>query len=273
MSFQDFGSQGMRNSSAMRNRNRPTAGMSAMDIGNSSSNSGAGGSSSIAGDYTTASDAVLQYKKNVEILGNGIVNLIGTKDDGPLLHQQYKAQVEVIHQLGEKIITQLQAQEQLMGTMSITESSRSRATHIKLTKDFRWVEKQFKNIQFQSKQKRNAIEAENALMLEDLKKQSALNNQEMDQVESHQARVQMQLRSDRVTEEIMREREEEMRKINTQMHQVNEIYKDLGNIVSYQQDQVDEVEQHMEDANKNAESGLQQIEKASANMDKGCVIS
>eukprot|EP00558_Chaetoceros_sp_UNC1202_P000295 CAMPEP_0197260530 /NCGR_PEP_ID=MMETSP1429-20130617/84082_1 /TAXON_ID=49237 /ORGANISM="Chaetoceros sp., Strain UNC1202" /LENGTH=111 /DNA_ID=CAMNT_0042724773 /DNA_START=63 /DNA_END=398 /DNA_ORIENTATION=+ len=85
--------------------------------------------------------------------------------------------------------------------------------------------------------------------------------------------LQMQLKDDRVTEEIMREREEEMRKINSQMHQVNAIYKDLGNIVSYQQDQVDEVEQHMEAANKNTESGLHQIEKASSKMDKSCVIS
>lgn len=35
----------------------------------------------------------------------------------------------------------------------------------------------------------------------------------------------MKLQDDRVTEEIMREREEEVRKINQGMHQVNEIYK------------------------------------------------
>jgi len=37
---------------------------------------------------------------------------------------------------------------------------------------------------------------------------------------------------------------------------------------------VDEVEAHMESANKNAESGLKQIEKASAKADgSNCVIS
>jgi hypothetical protein len=48
---------------------------------------------------------------------------------------------------------------------------------------------------------------------------------------------------------------------------------DLANIVSYQQDQVDEVEAHMEKANKNAESGLKQIEKARVKQDQACIIS
>jgi t-SNARE complex subunit (syntaxin) len=48
----------------------------------------------------------------------------------------------------------------------------------------------------------------------------------------------------------------------------------LANIVSFQQDQVDEVETTMEEANKNAESGLKQIEKAHAKSEEGnCVIS
>ena len=54
---------------------------------------------------------------------------------------------------------------------------------------------------------------------------------------------------------------------------INVCQKDLANIVSYQQDQVDEVEEHMESANKNAESGLKQIEKASAKSDQACIIS
>jgi len=48
----------------------------------------------------------------------------------------------------------------------------------------------------------------------------------------------------------------------------------LANIVSFQQNQIDEVEVTMEQANKNAESGLKQIEKAHAkSMQSNCVIS
>ena len=49
-------------------------------------------------------------------------------------------------------------------------------------------------------------------------------------------------------EEIMREREEEIRNINKGMHQVNEIYKDLAHIVGSQQEQIDTIEQQMDDA-------------------------
>ena len=60
----------------------------------------------------------------------------------------------------------------------------------------------------------------------------------------------------RVHEEIMREREEEIRNINRGMHQVNEIYKDLAHIVGGQQEQIDTTETQMEESKANAEKGL-----------------
>lgn len=36
---------------------------------------------------------------------------------------------------------------------------------------------------------------------------------------------------------------------------------------------MDEVEVHMENANKNAESGLKQLEKAKSKQDQNCIIS
>ncbi len=52
------------------------------------------------------------------------------------------------------------------------------------------------------------------------------------------------------------------------------VLQDLANIVSFQQGQIDEVETTMEQANKNAESGLKQIEKAHAkSMESNCTIS
>lgn len=78
----------------------------------------------------------------------------------------------------------------------------------------------------------------------------------------------------RLAEEIMREREEEIRKINRGMHQVNEIYKDLAHIVGSQQEQVDNIETQMEESRANAESGLSQIEKANDKYGSSqCTIS
>jgi t-SNARE complex subunit (syntaxin) len=72
----------------------------------------------------------------------------------------------------------------------------------------------------------------------------------------------------------MREREEEIRNINRGMHQVNEIYKDLAHIVGSQQEQVDSIETQMEDSRANAESGLQQVEKANEKFGSSqCTIS
>ena len=78
----------------------------------------------------------------------------------------------------------------------------------------------------------------------------------------------------RLHEEIMREREAEISIINKGMHQVNEIYKDLAHIVGSQQEQVDQIETQMEDARGNAESGLEQVQKANERYNNSqCTIS
>ena len=72
----------------------------------------------------------------------------------------------------------------------------------------------------------------------------------------------------------MREREQEIRNINKGMHTVNEIYKDLANIVGGQQEQIDQIEGQMEDARNNAESGLSQVQKANEKYNNSnCTIS
>jgi syntaxin 7 len=81
-------------------------------------------------------------------------------------------------------------------------------------------------------------------------------------LQTQQQLIQQQLEQDRLNEEIMREREEEIRKINRGMHTVNEIYKDLAHIVGQQQDDVDKIETQMEDARDTAQSGLDQVHQA-----------
>jgi t-SNARE complex subunit (syntaxin) len=72
----------------------------------------------------------------------------------------------------------------------------------------------------------------------------------------------------------MREREAEIRNINRGMHQVNEIYKDLAHIVGSQQEQVNQIETQMEESRNNAESGLEQVQKANDKYGQSqCIIS
>lgn len=92
-------------------------------------------------------------------------------------------------------------------------------------------------------------------------------------LEQQRMQQQLQLQEDRLNEEIMREREEEIRNINKGMHTVNEIYKDLAHIVGQQQHDIDKIETQMEDSRANAESGLKQVEKANERYGQGnCAI-
>jgi t-SNARE complex subunit (syntaxin) len=93
--------------------------------------------------------------------------------------------------------------------------------------------------------------------------------EENDIIQHHYQQQQLQIQEDRLHEEIMREREEEIKNINRGMHTVNEIYKDLAHLVSQQQYDIDNIETQMEDSRNNAEHGLQQVEKANEKYGQG----
>jgi len=141
-------------------------------------------------DYAAVSQAILQYQQNIGILSN-IIQTIGTQDDGPLLQQQYNLQIDVIQQLGSKIELQLQQKEKMMANMNRTDASRSRATHIKLTRDYKWVETKYKNLVLEGRKKRNNIEAQKRIEME---QENRRNFEEG--IDSDTARLQMQLRDD-----------------------------------------------------------------------------
>lgn len=71
-------------------------------------------------------------------------------------------QVDVISQLGGRIDQQLRAQETRIQRMSRTDASRNRATHVKLTRDFRRVEATFNKLKLELKQRRGLVEARRA---------------------------------------------------------------------------------------------------------------
>jgi len=70
----------------------------------------------------------------------------------------------------------------------------------------------------------------------------------------------------------MQERDVEIRKINKEMHTVNEIFKDLAGIVNEQQEEIDNIETLMENSNAHAKAGLEQVQKANE-YQSGCLVS
>ena len=73
-------------------------------------------------------------------------------------------------------------------------------------------------------------------------------------------------------EGLLREREEELLRINQSVVKVNEIFRDLGELVARQQEDIDAIETNVERSHAAAKQGLEQVEKA-AKYQSGCVIA
>eukprot|EP00549_Striatella_unipunctata_P008777 CAMPEP_0118702022 /NCGR_PEP_ID=MMETSP0800-20121206/17619_1 /TAXON_ID=210618 ORGANISM="Striatella unipunctata, Strain CCMP2910" /NCGR_SAMPLE_ID=MMETSP0800 /ASSEMBLY_ACC=CAM_ASM_000638 /LENGTH=253 /DNA_ID=CAMNT_0006603095 /DNA_START=162 /DNA_END=920 /DNA_ORIENTATION=+ len=246
MSFQDVGKPGAKSGSIGAYGGSVTAMSSANMLSSSSSPS-----YSNQEGYAQVSDSILQYKRNIDILKK-IAIQFGTKADGPVVETQYKVQVDVVKDLGQRIDAQL---NKLGSSLSGTQASmaKSRATHVKLTRDYRLVEQTFKNLLMDTRQKRMAHQQ----FMEQQQRTNTVRAEEESQMQ-----MQMQLQQERLNEEIMREREAEIRNINKGMQTVNAIYQDLAHLVVTQQENVDQIETEMEGASDNAKQGLAQIQKA-----------
>ena len=72
---------------------------------------------------------------------------------------RYNLQLAVIQQLGQRIENQLKAHESRLASLPRSEASSLRTTHVKLTRDYRLVEQQFKNVQLDVRRRRSAAEA------------------------------------------------------------------------------------------------------------------
>lgn len=165
--------------------------------------------------------------------------------------EQYQAQNHVLQQLEEKISTLLRQQP-----------SQNTAI-VKLRRDFQRVQLRASQLQ---------ESAARILSAQRTAASTATETTAAADVTPYQQQQKMQLMEDRLNEQIMREREEEIRNINQGMHTVNEIYKDLAHIVAGQQEQINQIETQMEDSRANAESGLQQVEKANEKYGNQCSV-
>eukprot|EP00984_Skeletonema_dohrnii_P001525 scaffold486_cov148-Skeletonema_dohrnii-CCMP3373.AAC.6 len=291
MSFQDVG-RGGRSTTRPPQRRGPQQGYS---TGGAFSSAAAGNGRSPPPTNTTAnssydhiSDSILQYQKNVALLERMSLKL-HTPEETPVLQTQYTLQIDVITQLGQRIETQLSAADKRLATMSRGEAAGCRTTHVKLNRDYRMVEQKYKNVMLDVRKRKGLAEARRRerRMEEErrvLETNGSRGSHGVDlngggsgvgggDLSEEGVRWQMQIQEDRINEEIMREREEEIRNIHKGMHTVNEIYKDLAHLVDNQQEGVDQIENQMENAKDNTASGLKHIEKANEASSSQCVIS
>ena len=163
----------------------------------------------------------------------------------------YSAQLDVLSQLSDKLDRQWKA----------ASAKRHAPSWTKLQRDWERVK-----VRAQQLQQAPALQQQQ-------QQQSKQQQQQQPSGLSLQQQQQLQHDHDQWNEQIMREREEELRSLNRGMHQVNEIFKDLAALVSNQQEQVDSIETQMEESRVNAEQGLAQVEKANEKYGNNCVIS
>ena len=220
------------------------------------------------GGHAALSDGLLAYRRHVDLLQR-MVSAVGSGEDTADLQAQIRLQTDVCRQHGSRIERQLAAAERAGGG-----DAQGRAQIAKLSRDYRRVDANLRAAQADVKRRRGLAEARRREQAEAAQRDMA-GAGAGDSAEEAQVRMQMQvqLQGDNLAEEIMRERAEEISNINRGMSTVNQIYKDLANIVGGQQDEIDMVEDQMEHANRSANRGLTQIEKANANADKACIVS
>jgi t-SNARE complex subunit (syntaxin) len=183
---------------------------------------------------------------------------------------RYKAQTDVLRQLEQRLKEQILGQrERLAGAK---DTSTQKQTLFKLERDFERVQTIVQVTKSKvSKQQKQYQQRTAATGVGD---DSTSTNISANLLQQQHQQQQILLQQDRLQEEIMREREEEIRKINKGMHTVNEIYKDLAHIVGSQQEQVDQIENQMEDARNTAQSGLEQVHQANEKYGNNqCVVS
>ena len=160
---------------------------------------------------------------------------------------RFDVQVDVLKQLGTRLEAQLKEQEADIAALPREQAARQRSTYIKLSRDFQRVEVTFKNLVLEVRRKRaklddqkrqalsattanttNATEEERIGLELQLQQEVSQERRTMHMQICHPLTIYIHLtlfEKQRLNEEIMREREEEIRSINRGMHQVNEIYK------------------------------------------------
>ena len=78
----------------------------------------------------------------------------------------------------------------------------------------------------------------------------------------------VQKREDKYALQVMQQREEELSDTHRKMHVVNEIYKELGEVVVRQGVQIDEIEKQFDGAAEDTRRGLKQIQNANTRHTK-----
>lgn len=217
------------------------------------------------------------FSQNVTLL-NRMVQQLGTARDNVELRGQCRCQLDVIKELREKIQAQLRLQQQQAERASRQDAARLGAMNAKLTKDYNRVNAIALDVGAQAERRMREVDTQRQLQADadDERAQVAFAGADAGRqqgiVEVQQRRERVQMQEEAINTAIIQETEEELQNINKSLYTVNEIYRDLANIVDQQQEAVEQIETNTEGAHARAQEGLVQVQKAN-DYQPSCTVS
>jgi len=216
------------------------------------------------------SDHLLQYQQNVTILQK-IVQAIGTQQDTDELQDQYRTQLDAVNELCRRIEMRLKNLAADLDHLNRQEAARRRAAHTKLLKDFKRLKALQDSLAAEAARRQTRI-AEERRKIEVANGLDGTGQTEVVDRREREVMLRAQMQEQKVNQAIIEETEQEMLEINKKLYQVNEIYRDLAELVVDQKEQVEHIEITTEAAHSRAKAGLEQVKKAQESQPV-CLIS
>ncbi|TFJ84293.1 hypothetical protein NSK_004284 [Nannochloropsis salina CCMP1776] len=223
--------------------------------------------------------ALLQYQQQVQLFEKLSRVLGGPRDDSEL-RSQLQAQGSVVKEVGSRVEQLVHVQLRTVeGVRSKAEKDKARLEVQKMSKDAQRLKLRFENLERAAAVRLRELKLAGR-RAEDLLRGSGIGNGDEpgagrggQLIERQHGQQEMQLlQAEDLDERLLQEREEEIVAINQSVVKVNEIFRDLGELVSRQQEDIDAIEQNVQHSHAAAKSGLEQVAKA-AKYQAGCSLS
>eukprot|EP01038_Epipyxis_sp_PR26KG_P012875 gene12875-17253_t len=197
---------------------------------------------------------------------------------GPSEKSELDSQIREIRDIESKLKNQLDHQLQQLETLPRTESAAKRAQLGKLQKDFERLKVSVQSLLSESQLIKVSLdipESDTFARTGDTSSKNRANSNDnfvgggvgrgggfMQDQQLMQLKPVMQ--GHEVDEAIMEERERDIKKMNQDLMMVNEMFKDVANLVQQQEEQVVKIQTDTEVSHERAKAGLEQVQQAAA---------
>ncbi|XP_065311363.1 syntaxin-12-like [Dermacentor albipictus] len=238
---------------------------------NFSSGSGSGGSSNA--EFQSLSQTigtnVQKISQNVGSMKK-MVQQLGTSQDSESLRSQLHQIQQYTNQLAKDTNAQLKA----LAAMPYGEQGAGRLLREKLTNDFSEALHHFQLVQrAEADKEKDSVKrarAASGIGFESSSSRGGAGNliELASPVQAQQQAQSFAQMDEQVNIEMLREREQSIRKLENDIVDVNAIFKDLATLVHDQGDMIDSIEANVESAAVHVEEGVQQVAKARQHQER-----